>query len=177
MILRKKKLIDGYNKTAESYDELYFNEQMEKYKFALKALDFSLKGRRIGDFGCGTGLFLKAINPEVELVGVDFSLKSLQLAREKGYRHVVLADIEKPPFRKHVFDAIFLFTVIHHLYSPIGTTERLVHLSKRILVLSVLKKDETEILVRNLLNKFRKAQISNSSKVKDVIFIIRRSFR
>jgi demethylmenaquinone methyltransferase/2-methoxy-6-polyprenyl-1,4-benzoquinol methylase len=65
--------------------------------------------RTIADLATGTGdlaLALQKKLPHAELTGVDFLPEMLDLARRKGVRQVVLADVMKLPFDDASFDCV-----------------------------------------------------------------------
>jgi demethylmenaquinone methyltransferase/2-methoxy-6-polyprenyl-1,4-benzoquinol methylase len=65
--------------------------------------------RNIADLATGTGDLALAIQnklPEVDITGVDFLPEMLELARQKGLRHVLLADAMKLPFADGTFDCV-----------------------------------------------------------------------
>lgn len=85
------------------------------------------RGRRVLEAGCGTGaqtVFLAAGSPDAEIVSVDFSPASLELARRRveagGYRNVrfELADLCHLPFPEASFDDVFVCFVLEHLAEP-----------------------------------------------------------
>ncbi len=75
-------------------------------------------GKRIGDFGCGYGDFLRRVNPHCEeVVGIELDKKCQTLLDSKGIKCVdCLAEIEN-----NSLDHIFLFHVLEHLPDPIKT--------------------------------------------------------
>ena len=63
----------------------------------------------IADLATGTGdlaLALQKKLPDADITGVDFLPEMLELARQKGVRHVLLADAMKLPFADASFDCI-----------------------------------------------------------------------
>lgn len=66
------------------------------------------------DVGCREGIQLSTFENGV---GVDLSLASLKVAKEKGLR-VVLADAHNLPFRDNRFNTVFCSQVIEHLPDP-----------------------------------------------------------
>jgi demethylmenaquinone methyltransferase/2-methoxy-6-polyprenyl-1,4-benzoquinol methylase len=63
----------------------------------------------IADLATGTGDLARAVQnklPHAELTGVDFLPEMLELARRKGVRRVVLADVLKLPFNDASFDCV-----------------------------------------------------------------------
>jgi ubiquinone/menaquinone biosynthesis C-methylase UbiE len=84
-------------------------------------------GRRVLEAGCGTGaqtVFLAGSNPNAEIVSIDVSPASLDLARRRvdraGHRnvHFQLADLFHLPFPESTFDDVFLCFVLEHLAEP-----------------------------------------------------------
>lgn len=86
---------------------------------------------RILDAGCGTGRYFPALRrTDSELVGLDFSLGMLRVARRKHPNiPLVLADLQRPwPFRDRAFDAIACALVgehLQHLLPVFGEMERI----------------------------------------------------
>jgi SAM-dependent methyltransferase len=77
-------------------DSLHFGWSWHRYRFAVR----KIKGIRILDAGCGTGLStlgLVRLNPDASVVGVDFSHLSLSLAR----RRAEAAGMAHVDFREH----------------------------------------------------------------------------
>ena len=65
--------------------------------------------KKILDLATGTGdlaLVLQRRLPEAEITGADFLPEMLELARQKGVRHTVLADAMKLPFPDASFDCV-----------------------------------------------------------------------
>lgn len=84
-------------------------------------------GRRVLEVGCGTGaqtVFLAASSPGAEIVSVDFSPASLEMAKARataaGHGNVefLLADLFSLPFEDASFDDVFVCFVLEHLADP-----------------------------------------------------------
>lgn len=173
---KKKELIARYDSLSNNYDELYGQEQLTKYYLFFRRCDvFFNETGILGDFGCGTGLLIKVLKNKRLFIGVDFSRKSLLKAKEKKHDAAfILADIEFPPFRSNSFETIFMFTVIHHIESPGRFIRRILELVRRRIVISVLKKESTAWIVRDIFNSFSNITTIDSPESKDVIMIIER---
>lgn len=102
-------IAEYYDKLAGVYDELYGQEQVVKY---LKALAY-IKGERVLDVGCGTGLGASVLSPRYVLC-VDISLGMLRRARDIGV-DVLAADAYRLPIRPRSFDAALAITVFEKL--------------------------------------------------------------
>ncbi|MCS7133766.1 MAG: class I SAM-dependent methyltransferase [Candidatus Caldarchaeum sp.] len=108
----------NYDVLCDGYDELYGEEQAEKFRLALEIVSGPF--RRVLDAGCGTGLFkefLRGFAVGCDYVGVDVSAGMLMKARERfdESTHLIQADAHNLPFRNKVFSHVFAFTVVHHL--------------------------------------------------------------
>ena len=181
----KIKVRDKYDREAESYDELYLEEQLKKY--ALMAKLVSLDGNQAYlDCGCGTGLLIERALRGVKLaVGVDFSFGMLRRAKEKlkGRRSVelVLADGNHLPFIDGAFHTAFSFTVVDGKVNREGMLAE-IHRTLRpggLAVVSVVKgaMDLKEFKLMLKRSKFRALQVFNEAWVKDYLAVCRASKR
>ncbi|WP_158305072.1 methyltransferase domain-containing protein [Thermoproteus uzoniensis] len=106
-----ERVAEYYDKLANIYDELYGQEQTVKY---LKALAY-VKGSRILDVGCGTGLGLGLLSPRYVLC-VDISLGMLRRATARNPdADLLLADAYLLPLRQKSFDTALAITVFERL--------------------------------------------------------------
>jgi ubiquinone/menaquinone biosynthesis C-methylase UbiE len=122
----KRKVMHAYDITAEIYDERYREEQHRKYRKALEVVD--VLDAAILDAGCGSGLFFSEVADRVKVVvGVDVSKKLLLKAKANAVNNVFLvqADADHLPFRDHIFDAAFSFTVLQNMPKPSQTLEEI----------------------------------------------------
>jgi ubiquinone/menaquinone biosynthesis C-methylase UbiE len=91
---------------------------------------------KILDIGCGTGLFLEAINAcgggERIFFGVDISLSLLKLARHRlnDQSHLILADADFLPFPNKAFNTVVAFTLLQNVPDPTATLKEI----KRVLM-------------------------------------------
>lgn len=68
------------------------------------------------DLGCGSGRDLLYFSQQgFRVVGIDYSLNLLRLARELSQQPVVLGDLTRPPFKNHTFDAAWAIGSLLHL--------------------------------------------------------------
>lgn len=124
---RKQKEIEYYDKKAEEWLKTKSKKErrdefrkpklflLESYAFLSKFLKDKCKGKKILDYGCGSGIhsiWLTEYGGEV--VGIDLSEKSLAIAKEKARRlnladklQFLLMDCEKLSFPNDSFDIIF----------------------------------------------------------------------
>jgi len=138
-----------YNRTYNSYDELYGEEQVRKYLIALRRI--SVKGNVL-DVGCGTGLlleFLKSqglLNNIKRYVCLDISEGMLGVAYKriekfcKGKCLGILADALHLPFREKSFDFTLSFTVLDLLTDPLKGVREMLRVTRKALVVSSLIK-------------------------------------
>lgn len=88
--------------------------------------------RRVLDLGCGTGLFLDALNRKgIESIGVDRNMLSVRYARGLGHRVIasdVLAYLDRTAEN---FEGVYCSHFVEHL--PIEALDRLIFLVSKIL--------------------------------------------
>jgi len=121
----KKILSLKYDTTAEGYDSLYGEEQLEKYVVALSHLH-SLRAKLLCDIGAGTLLFKDFLEKTQHYenigyyLGLDLSegMLSQALARRDARVDLVQADAEYLPLRDKACEITVSFTVIDLLPSP-----------------------------------------------------------
>ncbi|ABM81125.1 class I SAM-dependent methyltransferase [Hyperthermus butylicus] len=123
MASRKEMMRLKYNITCANYDELYGEEQREKYECTLRKTP-GIKGIILDD-GCGTALFVEFLKEKNMIktiksyICLDLTPCMLDKARERIERlnigHIidlVEADAEHIPLRSKSVDYTFSFTVI-----------------------------------------------------------------
>jgi len=115
-----------YDAIAPSYDELYGDEQLRKYKrifTVLESLDSIIcRGNcTVIDIGCGTALMAEELSklPFVRThyyVGIDLSLNILEIARKRvgnleAIADLIAGDAANLPLRDGIADVIFSISV------------------------------------------------------------------
>ena len=97
--------------------------------------------RQIADLATGTGdlaLALQKRLTDADITGVDFLPEMLELARQKGVQHVLLADAMKLPFPEASFDCItiaFGLRNLEHCSAALTEMARVLKSNGRLLVL------------------------------------------
>ncbi|HEX2085643.1 MAG TPA: class I SAM-dependent methyltransferase [Solirubrobacteraceae bacterium] len=103
----------------------YSAKRIRRYKLSMKAFKPLFKdgeGRRLFDFGCGTGMFLDLAHERgFETYGVDLSKDSIKEARKKpSGRHAHFGTPrDVPEIAAGGFDVITLWSVLAHLPCPV----------------------------------------------------------
>ena len=174
-MIDKKETRRFYEITSNSYDELYGDEQKEKYQCIFEIVK-EVKGNVL-DLGCGSGMFEQNIKTEdgCLLFAVDFSLKLLDKAKEKlaGRNNVFLicGDAEWLPFQEKIFDFSFSFTVFQNLPNPSATAKELRRVLKKdgIVVLTYLKKSMSS----KISDLFENYEIFNFQKLNEYIIKVK----
>jgi ubiquinone/menaquinone biosynthesis C-methylase UbiE len=153
-----------YDTIAPSYNELYGEEQLNKWKLVKKLIP--IKGLVL-DAGCGTGIITKELG---NVIGIDVSLELLKQC-ESSLR-VLCADVEYLPFKDKTFDTIVSFTVLQN----VDDVSRAVSEFKRVLkedghlLVTVLSKNEKKVsIIRGALKKVFK-KIKEENVKNDVAF-------
>lgn len=110
----------GYNAIAKQYHKLriskkkFYNEYLEM-PTTLKLLG-NVKGKKILDLGCGTGIYAKILRKRgARVKGIDVSSKEIEIAREQNPGiEFIIGNAEKLPYKNKEFDivlstSVFLF--------------------------------------------------------------------
>ncbi|MCD6421050.1 MAG: class I SAM-dependent methyltransferase [Thaumarchaeota archaeon] len=135
----------GYDVPAEGYDELYGEEQIEKYSAIVSELEREFAGISVvADVGCGTGLlgeYLRTLGFGGIYIGVDLVLERLESAKHRADSSWMLiqADAEHLPLRSRSIDLVACVTVIHLLDVERAVRE-LIRISRGYLAITLLKK-------------------------------------
>ena len=117
--------------TRASFDELYARLCAGMDENSRRFLA-QCQGKRVLEMGCGIGLHGRFLASNgVDYTGVDYSQKSLELAREhftqNGLRaRFVNADGTALPFADGGFDLVFSDGVVHHIPDMAGACRELV---------------------------------------------------
>ncbi|MBI2129654.1 class I SAM-dependent methyltransferase [Candidatus Woesearchaeota archaeon] len=85
------------------------------------------------DAGCGSGIILREIK-EGSVIGIDCSATALRQARKNMQgknTKLMMADVQKLPFKKNSFNKIICSEVIEHLPSPAKVIDEIKRVSKR----------------------------------------------
>lgn len=123
--------VDFFNKIAKEWDYIIeVNE--EKINLLLSKLDIK-SNERILDVGTGTGViipFIKALNKEGYIKGVDISTGMLNIAKEK-YKNLEniefeIKDVEEEEIYEK-YDKIILYSMFPHLENKTKTVKTLIN--------------------------------------------------
>lgn len=88
------------------------------------------KGNTILDAGCGTGLILRKLPKGT--IGIDINPRNVKKAKKHvPFAKIMLADIEKLPFRKETFTTIVSTEVLEHQPDPKPTVNELKRVLKK----------------------------------------------
>jgi len=141
--MRQSEVTSHFDSIAPKYDR--YKKKNPDYYFAIKnALrDLVPPGKKILDFGCGTGEILAYLSPSFG-VGYDISPKMVEIARKKFERKAVTQSNKNLRFVTQLnaisgpFDFLLMIDVVEHLQDPQKAFRRLKELMNKdsILILS-----------------------------------------
>ncbi|MFX0182234.1 MAG: class I SAM-dependent methyltransferase [Candidatus Hodarchaeota archaeon] len=115
--LEEKLMISPLKKLMLSYFEL------NVFKYFIKSINVKLNGKSILEVGCGAGYGIeqiyKSFRPK-EYYAFDINRKMVLHSAAKVKKknlpvHLFLGDVKKMKLPSNRFDAIFIFTVLHHI--------------------------------------------------------------
>ncbi|RLF18437.1 MAG: hypothetical protein DRZ82_08245 [Thermoprotei archaeon] len=158
-IAGKREVMLYYDILSRGYDELYGEEQSEKYREIFK--NVKLRGI-VADLGCGTGLLIGYMKRHMRLivwyVGLDISKGMIERALEK--RDIMLnadliqGDIEYLPFRNDIFDTVVSITVLQNVLSPHKVVKEIERVTKGKVIISILRAAENSRAIMKEFNKY-----------------------
>lgn len=110
------KLANSYHnmRTKENPDGWFFNELLEMP--AMLEIIGNVKGKKILDFGCGTGIYAKLLTKKgAKIKGFDISKEMIKIAREENPSlDLKVGSGYQIPFREK-FDIVMAPLVVHYL--------------------------------------------------------------
>lgn len=129
----------NYYKYIEEYDWVEVTDNFKGLEsvfhrlrqfLTLRLINRYKKGNKILDAGCGTGLILRKLPKGT--VGIDINPRNIKKAKRYAQKaKVIIADIEKLPFKKDTFSTIISAEVIEHQPNPIPTINELRRVLKK----------------------------------------------
>ncbi len=158
--------MDYYGQIAESYNELHGEEQIAKARIVLQNLTISPNDSLL-DVGCGTGIATELF--PCRKTGIDPSAELLKSAKFK----VIVGKAESLPFPDNSFDIVISLTAVHNFDNPRKGLEEMKRVSKRDIVISVLKKSSRFADIEKFINELFKIT-KRVEEVHDVIFFCKK---
>lgn len=125
-----------FNRWAGSYDSPWLQWWMMKFHAPVLG-ELNLKKRlKVLDLSCGTGQLLHSLytkNQSLELTGVDYSPKMLQVARKRlpPAIKLVQADVHALPFNANTFDYVVSTEAFHHYYDQKKALQEMKRVAKK----------------------------------------------
>src|SRR3989304_3469301 len=115
--MKQEEVTGHFDKIAPQYDD-YKRKNAFYYSSIKRALKKIIpEGKRILDFGCGTGEILASLKPSMG-VGYDISSKMIELARKKHAKNRFSRFTTSFNQISENFDYILMVDVIEHLVNP-----------------------------------------------------------
>ena len=158
--------MDYYGQIAESYDELHGEEQIAKARIVLQNLAISPDDSLL-DVGCGNGLATELF--PCKKTGIDPSAELLKSAKFK----TIVGKAESLPFPDNSFDIVISLTAVHNFDNPRKGLEEMKRVSKRDIVISVLKKSSRFAGIEKVVNELFKIR-KRVEEAHDVIFFCKK---
>jgi ubiquinone/menaquinone biosynthesis C-methylase UbiE len=165
------KAANYYNGIAPGYNELYSEEQLNKWKTAKKLIEFS-KNDIVLDIGCGTGIIEKQLVGKIKLiVGIDLSSKMLELAYKHPKITYLCSKASHLPFLDNTFDKVISITVLQDIKNWGSTLREIKRVAKGPVLISILKRKRTLPHIKKTLSKYFKIKKCLEEE-KDYIFLL-----
>jgi ubiquinone/menaquinone biosynthesis C-methylase UbiE len=127
-------VVDVYNKIASDFS----NTRHYWWTWVKEYITSIFDNADVIDIGCGNGRNMIYGSNRVKCVGVDNSIKLVNIARSYGL-NVVCADMCKLPFNNYTFDRVLSIASFHHLNSVDRRIQSLKEMKR------IMKNDDSEI--------------------------------
>lgn len=118
-----------YNKME--YFEKFYWWHKGKLFMVNTLIDLFLSSKKgsmnILEIGCGTGETLKTLEKWGNVYGIDMSKEAIDFCKTKGFKNVVLGDINEMDISeyKNKFDLIVTLDVLEHIQDDVSTLKRM----------------------------------------------------
>tara|TARA_Y100000310_G_scaffold119718_1_gene118446 strand:- start:141 stop:602 length:462 start_codon:yes stop_codon:yes gene_type:complete len=149
-----------YDSLSVGYDELYGEEQLVKIAGVISQI--GTKGK-ILDVGCGTAIYSGLFE---DYTGIDSSLGMVKKAKKSSKGEILFGEAEKLPFKDGSFDKVICVSAIHNFDSPKTAIYEMKRVSKKVIVVTVMKKSRKFESIKAMLRGFKELDIG-----KDVLFV------
>jgi ubiquinone/menaquinone biosynthesis C-methylase UbiE len=120
-----------YDYIAKGYDELHYEEQMNKLRVILERFDISRK--KVLDVGCGTAFYSHLFK---DYTGIDNSREMVK--RAKG--NVLLGNAESLPFNDKSFDVVISLSAAHNFSDFRRAIDEMFRVSRELVIVSLFKR-------------------------------------
>ena len=156
-----------YNSISESYNELHREEQLSKIRLIKDNLKIKNQDLLL-DVGCGTGIFAEEFN--CIKIGINPSIEMLKQGKNAFY---IQACAENLPFKDACFDFVISVTAIHNFKNIKRGLEEIKRVSRKNVVLSILKKSAKINEIKDNIQKLFKIT-KTIEENQDIIFFAKR---
>jgi len=155
-----------YDEIAESYNELHFEEQTKKYTI-LKSINIINEKDSIIDIAHGTGI-IRSVFKNNKITGLDNSKKLLSYSKCNNMTYDF--NILPLPFEDDKFDHSICMSAIHHHNNPVLLGIEMKRLSKKTIIISLLKKSKSfENIKKSLIDALGEPEIKDAYQ--DILMI------
>ncbi len=143
------------------YSEKFLDINVDKNSSHARIVNLIKEGSKVLDFGCASG-YLGGIliqNKNCEVIGLEFDKEDAKKAKDKGYKDVVICDLDldnwEDELGKQKFDVAVFADVLEHLKYP----EKVLEKTKKLLT----KDGEIIVSVPNIAHLSVRLELLNGS--------------
>lgn len=156
-----------YKYIANSYNELYKEEQIKKLKIIRKNIKIITP---LLDVGCGTGISTNYF--DVNSVGIDNCKEMIKEGKKHGYKNLIYGNAENLPFKDKSFNTIISVTSFHNFKNMKKALLEIKRVSRNNnIAITFLKKSKKLNEFRKLLKKYFKFREIDCCN--DILFLIK----
>jgi ubiquinone/menaquinone biosynthesis C-methylase UbiE len=134
---------DYYRKTADQYDDMHINSDVEHdfaLAFMLSMIEFLSIGSML-DIGSGTGRALlraKKASQNLKVLGIEPSSELRKVGYTKGLsqNELIDGDAQKLDFSDGAFDLVCAFAALHHIPEPSKAVSEMLRVARKAIFIS-----------------------------------------
>jgi 2-polyprenyl-3-methyl-5-hydroxy-6-metoxy-1,4-benzoquinol methylase len=145
-----------FNEIADQFDSIMNKYDVNKrLKIVFDVLLGEIRGKKLLDAGCGTGLFSKrAVDLGAKVTSLDIGKKLLDETGKKTMSQKIVADICNIPFVTESFDIVISSECIEHTLNPENAVNEMCRVLKKKGILVITTPNRTwhfAVTIANLL--------------------------
>jgi len=147
--------MEYYDIIAPGYDELYKEEQLNKYRLIQKNLAIGEENTLL-DVGCGTGFSSEIFR--CRIMGIEPSRELVRKKKTSENADFLQGRAEHLPFKDRAFDVIICVTAIHNFENPRRALEEMKRVCKGKGAITILRKARKAEELRTLAQEIFKIE-------------------
>lgn len=133
---------------SKEYASVY-NADIKILQHRLKSHNLNIRGLKVLDIGCFTGVFLELLQDRgADVYGLELQSQAVEIANRKMPGRIFKADYSSNDFPQIQFDVITMFSLMEHVVDPIKLLKRSTELLKSNGILMMQTQDPNTLIAK-----------------------------